>query len=65
MALIHIENKIDVAEFAKVLANEHQETAREILTIIKGHCDAYTTFLNVPGIQQILDLYNINHQTIR
>lgn len=59
-SLIHVENKINVAELATVLRIERRDTAMEILSIIKLHCPEGYTWVDYPAVKQIASIYGIN-----
>ena len=60
MPLIHIENKISVAEIVKTLQVEKVGAIMECLTIIKSKYADYQDFRNDPAVQQISKIYCIN-----
>lgn len=58
LKLIHIENKIDVVELAKVLKEEREDTVMAVLQILKSH--SHALFKDIPGVRQVANLYNID-----
>ncbi len=62
--LIHVENKIDIKDIAKVLTETRKGSAMECLTIIKsfhqGMTGDYSTFISDPAVQQIAKMHCIN-----